>query len=175
MKIEKNSPKAFAVLAAIFLFIVLGFYIFYEVVTGVCLPLIFNTALKNTTFKNCTESVTAEVTDVQAVTSSRYRNGHTTRTYSFQITYSYEYMGSSHNERSSVSADKKIHSEGDSAEILLDPNDPSVFYDPLMFRLPLAGTVIRLSAAAVHLAVLAALIGLAVKKARNKLKGEQYA
>ena len=167
MQEEKYSAKSYAVLAAVFVFIALGFYIFYELVSGVCVPAFINTAAKMTVYKNCTESVAAEVLDVENVSTARRINHRTRHGSGYKAVFEYEYNGQQYTVESSDTTQSKIYSIGDTAELRIDPDEPRSFYDPQAYKLPLAGMVLRITAAAAHLICMVLLVKLALKKRRE--------
>ena len=173
MNKEKPTIKAYAVLAAVFIFIGLGMYIFFDFVTGLCIPLVTHNASLLTIYKDCSDTVTAEVTNVDTIYNSTTRKAHKVTTIGYKATFSFEYNGKQYTQRSIDTISDKLYEVGDTVELRIDPNDMTRFYDPRIYEFPVKGAVIRVTAVILYLIAFIALIRFAVKKAKEKLKEEQ--
>ena len=146
-----------------FIWIALGMFIFYEMVSGVFIDGVVNAAYKKA-HSEYNISVTAEVTDCISKSETVNNHNQMRRGVSYYYVYDYEYRGTAFSVKDNEGTARQFYKAGDITEILINPNSPDKLFDPNINRLPKAGTLIRLSAAFLHLAASVIIIKMAFKK-----------
>ena len=166
-----TSPKSFLILIAVFMYIALGFYIFYELVSVVCMKGAI-CIIEKQAHSSYTQSVSAEIADYGSDSNTRYLNHRIRHGISYSATYEYEYNGKKYSVKNNSSTAKAIYKTGDKTEIFIDPSAPEKIYDPKTYALPVKGTIIRVGSAIAYLIILVFLISLAVRKVKKSKTDE---
>lgn len=167
---EKGSAKVYLITAAVFIYLGIGLYIFFELFSGVVVNgSVYLFDRKAHSAYNV--SVTAEVADIDKQRTMSGQGRHRSSGVTYYVVYNYEYNGRSYTERSHAASARPVYEKGDSAEIFLDPSSPENVYDPKITR-P-TGTLARIIAAAVYAVTLVILTAWLISKIKRNKQGLQ--
>ena len=119
----------------------------------------------------CTESVTATVTEnIKSEHIDRYNNGKLKRTtYTYAPVYSYVYNGREYSVESSNSTKPAKYNVGDTAVIMVNPENPAEIYEPGFKKLEVTSIIYIIVGVCIFLACIADIICLIRVNKRLKI------
>ena len=121
--------------------------------------------------KLCTESVTATVTEnIKSEHIERYNNRKLKRTiYTYAPVYSYAYNGREYSVESSNSTKPAKYDVGDTAVIMVNPDNPAEIYEPEFKKLEVTSIIYIIVGVCIFLACIADIICLIRVNKRLKI------